>query len=176
MSTATDLIAAAAAIALVSDANTKAALNALLLVSNDIVINTDSLSVKNSAQAKYPAGFQAGFGGTPAGVPGAIDGPNPVVPASVYAAGDASYAALTITTGSTLISGVHGVAYGTTLVASGGAGTNIWSAVSLPAGLFLSTGGVLSGTVAAAGNYVAIATVTNASGSHVSKQFLIAIV
>jgi len=42
--------------------------------------------------------------------------------------------------------GTTGTAYSTTLVASGGSGTYTWSAVGLPAGLTLSSAGVISGT------------------------------
>jgi hypothetical protein len=63
-------------------------------------------------------------------------------------------AAPTITTGATLPNGEVGAAYSQTLAASGGSGTGYtWSLAggsSLPAGLFLSAGGVLSGTPAPA--------------------------
>jgi hypothetical protein len=61
------------------------------------------------------------------------------------------YPALSITTGATLTSATAGVSYSTTLAASGGSGTSsnyIWaltSGSSLPTGLTLSTGGVISG-------------------------------
>ena len=59
-----------------------------------------------------------------------------------------------------------GTAFSLTLTASGGT-TYTWSATGLPAGLTISTGGVISGTPTAAGTFSATATATSggASGS-----------
>ena len=62
-------------------------------------------------------------------------------------------AVLTVTTAS-LPNGVQGTPYSQTLTATGGTGTNTWSLASgtLPAGLALSTAGVISGTPTATGS------------------------
>ncbi len=75
--------------------------------------------------------------------------------------------ALSITT-TTLTSGVQGVAYSQTLTAAGGTGSgNAWtvSAGALPAGLTLSTGGVLAGTPTANGQFSFTAKVTDSSNA-----------
>ena len=59
-------------------------------------------------------------------------------------------AAITINT-SSLPPGTAGAAYSTNLTAQGGSANFVWSATGLPAGLSLSTGGVLSGTPSAVG-------------------------
>jgi hypothetical protein len=73
-------------------------------------------------------------------------------------------APLTIAT-ATLPGGVVGVAYSATLVATGGAGSNQWSASGLPAGLTMSAGGTISGTPTAPGVSAVAVTVTDAAGS-----------
>jgi hypothetical protein len=70
------------------------------------------------------------------------------------------YAPLTITT-VTLPAATQGTAYSRTLTATGGSGTDTWSATGAPAGTFVSAGGVLSGTPTAAGTYTVVATVTD---------------
>jgi Putative Ig domain len=65
-------------------------------------------------------------------------------------------AALQITGPGSLAAGTVGVDYGHVMfTATGGAGSYVWSATGLPAGLTLTTGGVLAGTPAPAsqGNY-----------------------
>jgi len=73
---------------------------------------------------------------------------------------------LAITT-TTLPSGTVGVAYSQTLTASGGSGNYSWSAVtsSLPAGLTLSSSGVLSGSPTTAGSNSVSVTVTDTDGT-----------
>ncbi len=78
--------------------------------------------------------------------------------------------ALSSTT-STLPSGVQNVGYSQTLVAAGGAGSNVWSLQSgtLPAGLTLSAGGVISGTPTATGSSTFTVRVTDASTAFVNQ-------
>lgn len=79
--------------------------------------------------------------------------------------------ALTISTGTTLPTGSVGTSYSQTLAASGGSPGYTWavaSGSSLPAGLNLSSAGVLSGTPAAAGAFSFTITVTD-SASHTSS-------
>jgi len=69
-------------------------------------------------------------------------------------------------TTTTLASGAVGTAYSATLQASGGAGSLTWSMASgssLPAGLFLSAAGAISGTPTAAGTTTFTVKVTDAS-------------
>jgi arylsulfatase B len=71
-----------------------------------------------------------------------------------------------ITTSVTLPHATPSAAYSTTLAAAGGAGSYVWSTVSgaLPSGLTLSTGGVISGTTAAQGNFNVTLKVTDSAG------------
>ncbi len=62
-----------------------------------------------------------------------------------------------------------GGAYSATLTATGGNGTNTWSATGLPAGLTLSTAGVISGTPATAGSNSLSITVTSGDGQTANK-------
>ena len=71
-------------------------------------------------------------------------------------------------TPSTLPNATEGVAYSQTLVAQGGAGgpyTFSAPASSLPAGLSLSSSGVLAGTPTVAGTFSVPITVTDAEGN-----------
>src|SRR5439155_24039260 len=82
-------------------------------------------------------------------------------------------APLTITTTSPLSRGVFGTPYSQTLAASGGVPPYRWSG-SAPAGLSLSTSGVISGVPSAAANFSFTATVSDSS-STASRNFAIAI-
>jgi hypothetical protein len=83
---------------------------------------------------------------------------------------------LVITTSATLPAGVMGQSYSYALQATGGYGTYSWSKTggSLPTGVSLSTGGVVSGTPTTSGNYSFTAQVA-AGGATASKQFSLAI-
>ena len=75
---------------------------------------------------------------------------------------------ITISPGSPLPAGTQGVAYSQTLTASGGSGAgNVFSisAGSLPPGLSLSSGGVISGTPSAGGPYSFTASVIDNAGN-----------
>lgn len=85
-----------------------------------------------------------------------------------------SYTARTVTpptpatapsiTTTTLAQATQGQSYATAVTATGGSTPYTWSAVGLPAGLSMSTGGVISGTPSAAGTYAIAVTVTGADG------------
>ena len=85
-------------------------------------------------------------------------------------------AALSITTAS-LPAGSVGVAYSQTLAATGGTGGYTWTvtAGSLPAGLNLSGGGMISGTPSAAGSSMFTVQVKDNSGATATKQLSITI-
>jgi large repetitive protein len=77
----------------------------------------------------------------------------------------------------TLPAGQMSVAYSTTLAATGGTGAYTWTVTSgMPAGLAMSTAGVLSGTPATAGTYAAvIVRVTDAASVVTNKTFSITV-
>ncbi len=85
---------------------------------------------------------------------------------------------VSITTGSPLPTGYQGTAYpATTFAATGGTGTGYswtWAAASgssLPAGLNLSTGGLISGIPTAAGTFNIVVTVTDSALNTASSTF-----
>lgn len=83
-----------------------------------------------------------------------------------------------ITTASPLPSGNTIAAYGQTLTATGGSGTGYtWSVLSgsLPNGLTLSSGGVLSGTATQAGSFTFTVKVTDSANRSATKAFTLAI-
>src|SRR5579875_571055 len=89
----------------------------------------------------------------------ASDSQSPAKTASAHFTVVVSAPKLQITTGS-LPGGTAGTGYpSTTLAATGGDGHYTWSASGLPAGLSLSSGGVLSGTPTAAGTFAVTVTV-----------------
>jgi hypothetical protein len=65
----------------------------------------------------------------------------------------------------TLPNGTVSVAYSAALTATGGAGSNKWSATGLPGGLTISAGGTISGAPTAGGLSVVVVTVTDAAGT-----------
>lgn len=85
--------------------------------------------------------------------------------------------AVTITT-SFLPAGTQGAAYSTTLVAGGGASPYIWSLAggTLPAGLSLSPGGVISGTPTGAETDTPLIQVTDVFGGVAQRSFSLNIV
>jgi hypothetical protein len=76
-----------------------------------------------------------------------------------------AWAALTVTTGAALPSGVVGKAYATALTAMGGTAPYIWTVAAgfLPPGLSLASSGVISGMPATAGTFQIIASVTDSA-------------
>jgi large repetitive protein len=106
--------------------------------------------------------------------------------AAVNAAGtgpqSAASAAVTVNAGPSLTfaappAGEAGVAYSDQLTATGGTGTLTWSVSSgtLPAGLTLSSTGLLSGTPTAAGSFPVTITVTDTTGGTASKAVTLVI-
>ena len=85
-------------------------------------------------------------------------------------------APLTITTAS-LPGGTVGVAYSQALTSTGGTGTINWSvsAGTFPTGLMLSTGGVISGTPTAAGNFIFTVRAADSGSQQVTKDLSIAV-
>jgi len=114
-----------------------------------------SWCVPGAAQREFTITIN-GPGGSPNPSPGPAPTPTP---------------ALSITT-SGLPEAMVGAAYSTTLSASGGSGTKSWTLAtgSLPAGLSLSSDGVLSGTPTAPGTASFTAKVT-AGGASAQRQF-----
>jgi hypothetical protein len=86
-------------------------------------------------------------------------------------------AALAITTGSALPSGVYGTAYAQTLQATGGAPPYAWSLSSgaLPEGLTLEAGGGITGTPAAVQAAAFTVQVTDSARKTATKSFTLAI-
>ncbi|GLW93999.1 putative Ig domain-containing protein [Actinokineospora globicatena] len=68
-------------------------------------------------------------------------------------------------------SGTVGTPASLTLSATGGTAPYTWTASGLPAGLSVSTGGVISGTPTTAGNYTVTVTATPATGTPGSASF-----
>lgn len=83
---------------------------------------------------------------------------------------------LAITTGS-LPAGVVGTAYSQTFAGTGGLSPYTWTSTggTLPPGLTLSSGGVLSGTPTTAGTFAFVVTMTDANGQPVSGSFSVAV-
>ena len=115
-----------------------------------------SWCVPSNAQREFTIMINGAGGGGPG--PGPSPAPTPIP-------------ALSITTPG-LPEATVGAAYSTTLSASGGSGTKTWSvaAGSLPAGLSLSSNGVLSGTPTAPGTASFTAKVS-AGGASSQRQF-----
>jgi large repetitive protein len=101
----------------------------------------------------------------------------------VPATGSASiviYPALSVTAPASLPAGTVNTAYtATTTTAAGGSSPYTWSATGQPAGLSMSTGGVLSGTPAAGTNtnspYSVTVTVTDSHSVMASKTYSLTI-
>ncbi len=76
---------------------------------------------------------------------------------------------LTVTTAA-IPSGLSGLNYSTLLSATGGVGPYTWSATGLPAGLTLSSAGILSGTAPPTGSYPFVFTVYDTQTSIATKN------
>jgi len=84
--------------------------------------------------------------------------------------------ALTITTPSQLPNGLLSASYSQTFTATGGVPPYSWSATGLPAGLTLnSTTGAVSGTLAAAGAFQVVVTVTDSALTSSKSLFTISV-
>lgn len=175
MSITTDLALVATDVALVSDANTKAALTAIIAVLNDLnVLGTKS--TLNTEAGVHATGTTSTMGGNYdilAGVPHAstLNVPTRVVAASTINNNQLNVVQ-TVLPGAT-----HNVAYSTTLTAVGGSGVVAnWAGYSLPTGLTLNAAtGVLSGTLTSAGARQVIVTVTDTAGNQVSAGFMLGV-
>jgi len=84
---------------------------------------------------------------------------------------------LAIASPATLPGGTAGAAYSVTLLASGGTAPYTWvlTGGSLPAGLSLAEGGLLSGTLQSAGTSTFTVQVTDSAGTHASGQLTIVV-
>ena len=133
-----------------------------------------------------PAGLTLSSGGTISGTPTASGTSTFTVQVTDAKALTASASlsisiegVVTITTASPLPGGTQGVAYSTTLAASGGTSPYTWSitAGSLPAGLALSSSGVISGTPTGAGTSTFTVQVKDSESTPAvaSKQFSLTI-
>jgi hypothetical protein len=141
-------------------------------------IDTDPLFVDAAdgnlrLQAGSPAINAGNNNAVPTGVTTDLDG-NPRIVGGTVDMGAYEYQggatpALAITTAS-LPDGTVGSPYSATLAATGGSGTYSWSAAGLPAGLGMSSGGVISGTPTTSGTSSVTVTVNDGIGS-VSKTF-----
>jgi hypothetical protein len=81
---------------------------------------------------------------------------------------------LAITTTS-LPAGITGTAYSATLAATGGVGSNQWTATGLPSGLTMGGSGAISGAPTAAGAFTVAVTVTDASGSQAKQTYTLTV-
>lgn len=98
-------------------------------------------------------------------------------PGRVSAASTADFALLVFSTAPTLPGGTHAVAYSKQLVAGGGSNTGITFQVvgTLPAGMTLSSAGLLAGTPTTAGTYVIVVTTIDSVGNQVSQAFTLVV-
>lgn len=79
-------------------------------------------------------------------------------------------------TTTSLASGTSGVAYSQTISTQGGGGTNVFTSLgTLPDGLSVSSGGIVSGTPTAAGDFTFIVVVTDANGQRGAAQYSVTI-
>ena len=132
---------------------------------------------------KLPASLSLSSAGVISGTPTAAGTANFTVQVADNSGGKATAslsivvsAQLSVTT-SSLPNAEVGIAYSQTLAASGGAGGNSWtvSTGNLPAGLSLSTAGVISGTPSAAGTSSFAVQVADSSGAKATAQLTIAV-
>ena len=162
--------------------------NALTITSSALASGTDGTAYSQTLHASggtpgytwsitsgsLPAGLTLSSGGVIAGTPTASgtstftvslsDSGSPVQTKSATLSITVAGPTLTITS-STLAAATVSTAYTQTLSASGGTSPYTWSITSgsLPAGLTLSAGGVITGTPTAAGTYKITITVTDSS-------------
>ncbi len=82
-----------------------------------------------------------------------------------------------ITSSATLPNATPAFAYSTTLAATGGSGSNVWSIVSgsLPSGITLSSAGVISGTTSSQGTFNVSLKVTDSAGRIGTKAFTLTV-
>ncbi len=128
-----------------------------------------------------PAGLTLSTGGVITGIPTASGTTSVTFKVTDSAAATATKAisivvyALPAITTTTLPNGVTGTAYSQTLAATGGKATLVWTSSTLPAGLTLSSGGVITGTPTATGTTSVTFTVTDANGKVATKAISITV-
>jgi outer membrane protein OmpA-like peptidoglycan-associated protein len=141
-----DLAGTGSALIVNSSVNTGASNVASFTVS-DVATETSILSATDLSQASYSIGsVQVAFGAASSGGGGG--------------GGGGGGAPLVITT-SVLPDGTVGQPYGTTLTASGTAGSVAWSCSGLPAGLACSNAGAVSGIPSASGTFPVTVTISS---------------
>ena len=145
-----------------------------------------------------PAGLTLSSGGVisgtpkPSGIPRPVTSSNFTVQAtdstgvtgtqkytiSIYATSGGGTASPPTVTTTSLPAGTTGTAYSVTLAASGGTPPYIWTMASgsLPAGVSLTSSGVISGAPAASGNFGFIAQVSDSAGEQASATLSLTIV
>lgn len=102
------------------------------------------------------------------------DSATPTATSATKALSIVRYALPAVST-TTLASGAVGTAYSASVAATGGKATLTWTSTALPAGLALTTAGVISGTPTAAGTTSVTFTVTDANGKLATKALNIVI-
>ncbi len=131
-----------------------------------------------------PTGLALSSGGVLSGTPTAAGTFNFTVQVTDSASATATKAfavtigtSVSITTTSPLTGGTVGSAYSQTLAATGGTSPYTWTTLSgtLPTGLALSSGGVLSGTPTAAGTFNFTVQVTDSASATATKAFAVTI-
>jgi hypothetical protein len=136
----------------------------------------------NISANNLPAGLSLSPSGEISGTVNAAPGQYSFTAAATDARGDTSSGVFTITVIGPSIStrslppGQAGAAYSQTLAATGGSPPYAWTVVgSLPGGLSLDRGGLLSGVPAAAGEFAFTLRVTDSQGSFASLAYTLTI-
>ena len=149
--------------------------NGILTAANCTYVNATPGTVSGSLDTAVSAAVTGLIGGTTYyyQTKASVTSPAYVTYGSIY-----SFSTLQIGTASPLAGGTAGTAYSASLSGSGGSGSYVWSTAStLPAGLTLSSSGLISGTPTAGGTYTIVVRMTDpASGQYVEKTFTIAVI
>jgi autotransporter-associated beta strand protein len=133
-----------------------------------------------------PMGLSLSAGGVLSGTPQNSGNFNFILQLNDFASGSVTRAysmsiqaspTLTITTGTSLVPGVVGNAYSLTVAATNGTPPYFWDSISgnLPAGLNLSSGGILSGTPSESGSFALTLRVTDSNSVTMEKNFSLSV-